>query len=134
MFSGNYTLRVDCTPLLYKLVYNLTKEVQNHLFSSFLRISRTPSLFDKIGLLNNTSFILLLCWKNLDPTKINSKASHQQYTVYTHSSSVFLKGLKCVTDIRVILFAIHSKTNNNNKSKMVKRLSKINSLNLFSKH
>uniref|UniRef100_A0A663LLB1 Aminopeptidase NAALADL1 n=1 Tax=Athene cunicularia TaxID=194338 RepID=A0A663LLB1_ATHCN len=26
-FSGNYTLRVDCTPLLYKLVYNLTKEI-----------------------------------------------------------------------------------------------------------
>uniref|UniRef100_A0A8V5FUI3 N-acetylated alpha-linked acidic dipeptidase 2 n=1 Tax=Melopsittacus undulatus TaxID=13146 RepID=A0A8V5FUI3_MELUD len=25
--SGNYTLRVDCTPLLYKLVYNLTKEI-----------------------------------------------------------------------------------------------------------
>ncbi|XP_072467505.1 N-acetylated-alpha-linked acidic dipeptidase 2-like isoform X1 [Notamacropus eugenii] len=26
--EGNYTLRVDCTPLLYKLVYNLTKEVE----------------------------------------------------------------------------------------------------------
>lgn len=26
-FSGNYTLRVDCTPLLYQLVYQLTKEV-----------------------------------------------------------------------------------------------------------
>ncbi|KAK2512937.1 N-acetylated-alpha-linked acidic dipeptidase 2 [Columba guinea] len=25
--EGNYTLRVDCTPLLYKLVYNLTKEI-----------------------------------------------------------------------------------------------------------
>uniref|UniRef100_A0A8C6YP64 glutamate carboxypeptidase II n=1 Tax=Nothoprocta perdicaria TaxID=30464 RepID=A0A8C6YP64_NOTPE len=27
--SGNYTLRVDCTPLLYKLVYNLTKEISS---------------------------------------------------------------------------------------------------------
>jgi hypothetical protein len=26
-FLGNYTLRVDCTPLLYQLVYKLTKEV-----------------------------------------------------------------------------------------------------------
>ncbi|KAJ1119842.1 hypothetical protein NDU88_008027 [Pleurodeles waltl] len=25
--EGNYTLRVDCTPLLYSLVYNLTKEI-----------------------------------------------------------------------------------------------------------
>uniref|UniRef100_A0A8D0GE81 Glutamate carboxypeptidase 2 n=1 Tax=Sphenodon punctatus TaxID=8508 RepID=A0A8D0GE81_SPHPU len=25
--EGNYTLRVDCTPLLYKLVYSLTKEI-----------------------------------------------------------------------------------------------------------
>ncbi|XP_063807477.1 N-acetylated-alpha-linked acidic dipeptidase 2-like isoform X2 [Pseudophryne corroboree] len=25
--EGNYTLRVDCTPLLYQLVYNLTKEI-----------------------------------------------------------------------------------------------------------
>nr|XP_009930891.1 PREDICTED: N-acetylated-alpha-linked acidic dipeptidase 2-like [Opisthocomus hoazin] len=25
--EGNYTLRVDCTPLLHKLVYNLTKEI-----------------------------------------------------------------------------------------------------------
>ncbi|XP_074672399.1 N-acetylated-alpha-linked acidic dipeptidase 2-like isoform X1 [Strix aluco] len=25
--EGNYTLRVDCSPLLYKLVYNLTKEI-----------------------------------------------------------------------------------------------------------
>ncbi|XP_045671485.1 glutamate carboxypeptidase 2 isoform X5 [Ursus americanus] len=25
--EGNYTLRVDCTPLMYSLVYNLTKEV-----------------------------------------------------------------------------------------------------------
>uniref|UniRef100_A0A8B9CZ75 Aminopeptidase NAALADL1 n=1 Tax=Anser brachyrhynchus TaxID=132585 RepID=A0A8B9CZ75_9AVES len=28
-FSGNYTLRVDCTPLLYRLVYNLTKEISS---------------------------------------------------------------------------------------------------------
>ncbi|KGL82026.1 N-acetylated-alpha-linked acidic dipeptidase 2 [Tinamus guttatus] len=27
--EGNYTLRVDCTPLLYKLVYNLTKEISS---------------------------------------------------------------------------------------------------------
>uniref|UniRef100_A0A3Q2H7P5 glutamate carboxypeptidase II n=1 Tax=Equus caballus TaxID=9796 RepID=A0A3Q2H7P5_HORSE len=27
--EGNYTLRVDCTPLLYSLVYNLTKELQS---------------------------------------------------------------------------------------------------------
>uniref|UniRef100_A0A4W3IN96 Glutamate carboxypeptidase 2 n=1 Tax=Callorhinchus milii TaxID=7868 RepID=A0A4W3IN96_CALMI len=27
--EGNYTLRVDCTPLLYQLVYNITKEVSN---------------------------------------------------------------------------------------------------------
>uniref|UniRef100_A0A8B9PCX5 glutamate carboxypeptidase II n=1 Tax=Apteryx owenii TaxID=8824 RepID=A0A8B9PCX5_APTOW len=26
-FSGNYTLRVDCTPLMYRLVYSLTKEI-----------------------------------------------------------------------------------------------------------
>lgn len=26
--EGNYTLRVDCTPLMYSLVYNLTKEVK----------------------------------------------------------------------------------------------------------
>ncbi|XP_072813023.1 putative N-acetylated-alpha-linked acidic dipeptidase isoform X3 [Vicugna pacos] len=25
--EGNYTLRVDCTPLLFQLVYKLTKEV-----------------------------------------------------------------------------------------------------------
>uniref|UniRef100_A0A4W3IX31 Glutamate carboxypeptidase 2 n=1 Tax=Callorhinchus milii TaxID=7868 RepID=A0A4W3IX31_CALMI len=25
--EGNYTLRVDCTPLLYQLVYNITKEI-----------------------------------------------------------------------------------------------------------
>ncbi|KAG9470074.1 hypothetical protein GDO78_018948, partial [Eleutherodactylus coqui] len=25
--EGNYTLRVDCTPLLYKLVYNVTKDI-----------------------------------------------------------------------------------------------------------
>ncbi|KAE8627748.1 hypothetical protein XENTR_v10007141 [Xenopus tropicalis] len=25
--EGNYTLRVDCTPLMYRLVYNLTKEI-----------------------------------------------------------------------------------------------------------
>ncbi|KAF3823805.1 hypothetical protein GH733_007273 [Mirounga leonina] len=28
-FSGNYTLRVDCTPLLYQLVYKLTKEISS---------------------------------------------------------------------------------------------------------
>ncbi|XP_077154668.1 putative N-acetylated-alpha-linked acidic dipeptidase [Ranitomeya variabilis] len=27
--EGNYTLRVDCTPLLYQLVYSLTKEIQS---------------------------------------------------------------------------------------------------------
>ncbi|XP_057612271.1 glutamate carboxypeptidase 2 isoform X2 [Chionomys nivalis] len=27
--EGNYTLRVDCTPLLHSLVYNLTKELQS---------------------------------------------------------------------------------------------------------
>uniref|UniRef100_A0A8V0XNG9 Aminopeptidase NAALADL1 n=1 Tax=Gallus gallus TaxID=9031 RepID=A0A8V0XNG9_CHICK len=27
--EGNYTLRVDCTPLLYKLIYNLTKEISS---------------------------------------------------------------------------------------------------------
>ncbi|XP_053871652.1 N-acetylated-alpha-linked acidic dipeptidase 2-like isoform X2 [Malaclemys terrapin pileata] len=27
MMEGNYTLRVDCSPLLYKLVYNLTEEI-----------------------------------------------------------------------------------------------------------
>ncbi|NP_001153178.1 glutamate carboxypeptidase 2 isoform 2 [Mus musculus] len=27
--EGNYTLRVDCTPLMYSLVYNLTKELQS---------------------------------------------------------------------------------------------------------
>nr|XP_033804589.1 N-acetylated-alpha-linked acidic dipeptidase 2-like isoform X1 [Geotrypetes seraphini] len=27
--EGNYTLRVDCTPLLYRLVYNLTKEISS---------------------------------------------------------------------------------------------------------
>uniref|UniRef100_A0A8C2LA45 Glutamate carboxypeptidase 2 n=1 Tax=Cricetulus griseus TaxID=10029 RepID=A0A8C2LA45_CRIGR len=27
--SGNYTLRVDCTPLMHSLVYNLTKELQS---------------------------------------------------------------------------------------------------------
>ncbi|XP_015416834.1 PREDICTED: putative N-acetylated-alpha-linked acidic dipeptidase isoform X3 [Myotis davidii] len=32
--EGNYTLRVDCTPLMYSLVYNLTKEAINK-FSSY---------------------------------------------------------------------------------------------------
>ncbi|XP_046295337.1 N-acetylated-alpha-linked acidic dipeptidase 2 isoform X2 [Marmota monax] len=32
--EGNYTLRVDCTPLMYSLVYNLTKE-KTHKFSSY---------------------------------------------------------------------------------------------------
>uniref|UniRef100_A0A5F8GJI7 glutamate carboxypeptidase II n=1 Tax=Monodelphis domestica TaxID=13616 RepID=A0A5F8GJI7_MONDO len=27
--EGNYTLRIDCTPLMYKLVYSLTKELQS---------------------------------------------------------------------------------------------------------
>uniref|UniRef100_A0A8C5QKS4 Glutamate carboxypeptidase 2 n=1 Tax=Leptobrachium leishanense TaxID=445787 RepID=A0A8C5QKS4_9ANUR len=27
--EGNYTLRVDCTPLMYKLVYNLTKQLSS---------------------------------------------------------------------------------------------------------
>ncbi|XP_072813022.1 putative N-acetylated-alpha-linked acidic dipeptidase isoform X2 [Vicugna pacos] len=27
--EGNYTLRVDCTPLLFQLVYKLTKEWRN---------------------------------------------------------------------------------------------------------
>ncbi|PIO24604.1 hypothetical protein AB205_0158350 [Aquarana catesbeiana] len=27
--EGNYTLRVDCTPLLYQLVYGLTKEISS---------------------------------------------------------------------------------------------------------
>ncbi|KAM4794740.1 N-acetylated-alpha-linked acidic dipeptidase 2 [Rhinophrynus dorsalis] len=27
--EGNYTLRVDCTPLMYRLVYNLTKEISS---------------------------------------------------------------------------------------------------------
>ncbi|XP_069495498.1 N-acetylated-alpha-linked acidic dipeptidase 2 [Ambystoma mexicanum] len=27
--EGNFTLRVDCTPLLYRLVYNLTKEISS---------------------------------------------------------------------------------------------------------
>ncbi|XP_074073184.1 glutamate carboxypeptidase 2-like isoform X3 [Macrotis lagotis] len=27
--EGNYTLRVDCTPLMYRLVYNLTKELRS---------------------------------------------------------------------------------------------------------
>uniref|UniRef100_A0A8B9N0R2 N-acetylated alpha-linked acidic dipeptidase 2 n=1 Tax=Accipiter nisus TaxID=211598 RepID=A0A8B9N0R2_9AVES len=70
--EGNYTLRVDCTPLLYKLVYNLTKEVQNQTVYFF-------------------------------------KISHQWYTAQAHSSLVFLERLKCVTDIRGMLFAIYSK-------------------------
>ncbi|XP_053564603.1 N-acetylated-alpha-linked acidic dipeptidase 2-like [Bombina bombina] len=27
--EGNYTIRVDCTPLMYRLVYNLTKEISS---------------------------------------------------------------------------------------------------------
>ncbi|XP_020849439.1 N-acetylated-alpha-linked acidic dipeptidase 2 [Phascolarctos cinereus] len=27
--EGNYTLRIDCTPLMYRLVYNLTKELRS---------------------------------------------------------------------------------------------------------
>lgn len=35
--TGNYTLRVDCTPLLHSLVYNLTKEVRRK--TTYLRNS-----------------------------------------------------------------------------------------------
>ncbi|XP_078512359.1 N-acetylated-alpha-linked acidic dipeptidase 2-like [Lissotriton helveticus] len=48
--EGNYTLRVDCTPLLYKLVYNLTKEIASpdedsegkSLYESWLNKSPSP--------------------------------------------------------------------------------------------
>ncbi|XP_078515104.1 N-acetylated-alpha-linked acidic dipeptidase 2-like [Lissotriton helveticus] len=48
--EGNYTLRVDCTPLLYKLVYNLTKEIASpdedsegkSLYESWLKTSPSP--------------------------------------------------------------------------------------------
>ncbi|XP_051842745.1 N-acetylated-alpha-linked acidic dipeptidase 2 isoform X2 [Antechinus flavipes] len=51
--EGNYTLRVDCTPLLYKLVYNLTKEINSpddgfeskSLYESWLK--KDPSPEDK---------------------------------------------------------------------------------------
>ncbi|XP_072467514.1 N-acetylated-alpha-linked acidic dipeptidase 2-like isoform X10 [Notamacropus eugenii] len=51
--EGNYTLRVDCTPLLYKLVYNLTKEIDSpddgfenkSLYESWLK--KDPSPEDK---------------------------------------------------------------------------------------
>ncbi|KAM5186124.1 glutamate carboxypeptidase 2 isoform 3-T3 [Callospermophilus lateralis] len=48
--EGNYTLRVDCTPLMYSLVYNLTKELQSpdegfkgkSLFESWNKKSPSP--------------------------------------------------------------------------------------------
>ncbi|XP_074072534.1 N-acetylated-alpha-linked acidic dipeptidase 2-like isoform X4 [Macrotis lagotis] len=51
--EGNYTLRVDCTPLLYKLVYRLTKEIDSpdddfehkSLYESWLK--KDPSPGDK---------------------------------------------------------------------------------------
>ncbi|XP_078514544.1 N-acetylated-alpha-linked acidic dipeptidase 2-like isoform X3 [Lissotriton helveticus] len=51
--EGNYTLRVDCTPLLYKLVYNLTKEIASpdedsegkSLYESWLK--KSPSTENK---------------------------------------------------------------------------------------
>ncbi|KAG8137012.1 putative N-acetylated-alpha-linked acidic dipeptidase 2 protein [Naja naja] len=35
--AGNYTLRVDCTPLLNQLVYNLTKEVQSQVLMKAMK-------------------------------------------------------------------------------------------------
>ncbi|KAJ1119839.1 hypothetical protein NDU88_008024 [Pleurodeles waltl] len=48
--EGNYTLRVDCTPLLYNLVYELTKEIASpdedfkgrSLYESWLKKSPSP--------------------------------------------------------------------------------------------
>uniref|UniRef100_A0A8C5XQU5 glutamate carboxypeptidase II n=1 Tax=Microcebus murinus TaxID=30608 RepID=A0A8C5XQU5_MICMU len=50
--EGNYTLRVDCTPLMYSLVYNLTKELQSpdegfedkSLYQSWSEKSPSPEL------------------------------------------------------------------------------------------
>ncbi|EPQ15846.1 Glutamate carboxypeptidase 2 [Myotis brandtii] len=50
--EGNYTLRVDCTPLMYSLVYNLTKELQSpdegfegrSLYESWNKKSPSPEL------------------------------------------------------------------------------------------
>ncbi|OCT93271.1 hypothetical protein XELAEV_18016338mg [Xenopus laevis] len=51
--EGNYTLRVDCTPLMYRLVYNLTKEIASpdegfegkSLYESWMQ--KDPSIEDK---------------------------------------------------------------------------------------
>ncbi|XP_075707568.1 N-acetylated-alpha-linked acidic dipeptidase 2-like [Rhinoderma darwinii] len=51
--EGNYTLRVDCTPLLYQLVYNVTKQIASpdegfdgeSLYNSWLQ--KDPSTKDK---------------------------------------------------------------------------------------
>ncbi|XP_054950709.2 glutamate carboxypeptidase 2 isoform X2 [Pan paniscus] len=48
--EGNYTLRVDCTPLMYSLVYNLTKELKSpdegfegkSLYESWTKKSSSP--------------------------------------------------------------------------------------------
>ncbi|KAB0376829.1 hypothetical protein FD755_011273 [Muntiacus reevesi] len=52
--EGNYTLRVDCTPLMYSLVYNLTKELRSpdegfegkSLFESWNEKSPSPEFSD----------------------------------------------------------------------------------------
>uniref|UniRef100_A0A2K6AIV8 Folate hydrolase 1 n=1 Tax=Mandrillus leucophaeus TaxID=9568 RepID=A0A2K6AIV8_MANLE len=50
--EGNYTLRVDCTPLMYSLVYNLTKELESpdegfegkSLYESWTKKSPSPEI------------------------------------------------------------------------------------------
>ncbi|NXC73096.1 FOLH1 carboxypeptidase, partial [Anhinga anhinga] len=55
--EGNYTLRVDCTPLMYRLVYSLTKEVISlEVFSQHVQINKLGSgndfevFFQRLGI------------------------------------------------------------------------------------
>ncbi|NWJ09420.1 NALD2 dipeptidase, partial [Crypturellus undulatus] len=69
--EGNYTLRVDCTPLLYKLVYNLTKEISSP-DEGYETKSLYESWLEKDPATENNSY----------PSRINKLGSGSDFEAY----------------------------------------------------
>ncbi|NXD09579.1 NALD2 dipeptidase, partial [Nothocercus nigrocapillus] len=69
--EGNYTLRVDCTPLLYKLVYNLTKEISSP-DEGYESKSLYESWLEKDPATENNSY----------PSRINKLGSGSDFEAY----------------------------------------------------
>ncbi|NXA48282.1 NALD2 dipeptidase, partial [Nothocercus julius] len=69
--EGNYTLRVDCTPLLYKLVYNLTKEISSP-DEGYESKSLYKSWLEKDPATENNSY----------PSRINKLGSGSDFEAY----------------------------------------------------